>query len=103
MRIARENPGATKAEDRAFLAGLPVFMSRSWLETLRPSPRAADVAKELARSLSWKAAGSGVVSAERWSCCVLPACVEGMPTAVTDVEFEHAGRKKVMDAFVEPA
>lgn len=48
------------------------------------------MAKELARSLSWKAAGSGVVSAERWSCCVFPVCDEGMPTAATNAEFGHA-------------
>jgi hypothetical protein len=48
------------------------------------------VAKELARSLSWKVAGSGVETAEKWSCCVCPALVEGMPTAATNAELEHA-------------
>ena len=81
--MAVQDLGATKAEDRAFLAGLPVFVSLSWLETFRPSPSTADVAKELAHSLSWKVAGSGVVSAERCSSYVPHVSGEDTSIAAT--------------------
>lgn len=70
-------------------------MSLSWLETFRPSPSTADVAKELARSLSWKVAGSGVVSAEKCS-----AYVSNVSGEATSIVAKSAGNGPGNDAWL---